>query len=68
MKFLRVIIGLSFLGILFLNSGCAFNGKTWMVGMGSIENEWYEDGKLKRSKIESKTPFQDVIGINGIKN
>ena len=63
------MIGLSLWGILFLVSltGCAVGGSNWMLGMGSIEKEWYPDGKPKSTKIESKTPIEDAVSISGIK-
>lgn len=51
--------------LLFL-SGCAFGGQGFMIGPGSVEEEYYPDGKLKRYKTEAKTPLADVVNLSGI--
>lgn len=48
-------------------SGCAFFGKNYVIGSGSYEKEYYEDGTLKSEKRECRSPISDVVNIQGIK-
>ena len=58
-----LLVGLSAL------SGCAFGGKNFFFGLGSREVEYYPDGTVKKEKMESKTPMEDVVNITaGVKN
>ncbi len=48
-------------------SGCAYFGKDFVIGSGSYEKEYYEDGTLKSEKRECKSPVSDVVNISAIK-
>jgi len=62
----KLLLILSIIPILAL-SGCAVAGENWIIGFGEHEKEYYEDGKLKKAKITSKTPIEDFISVSGIK-
>ncbi len=53
---------------LILLSGCAYFGDDYVIGSGSYEIEYYEDGKtIKRMKKECKSPISNVFNVSGIK-
>jgi len=49
-------------------TSCAYFGENYVIGSGSHEIEYYEDGSVKSEKKEGKSPFSDVVNIQGVKN
>ncbi len=49
---MRILITLLILSLTL--SGCVFAKRDFIIGQGSREIEYYEDGSVKKEKIESK--------------
>lgn len=46
---------------------CAYFGEKYVIGSGSYEKEYYEDGSIKSEKRECKSPISDMVNIQGVK-
>lgn len=54
--------------VLLINlSGCAIFLPNCVIGSGSQEKEYYENGSLKKERKECRSPISDVVNIQGIK-
>lgn len=51
----------------FLLSGCAYGNQDYFIGFGSREIEYHDNGKIKRVKIESKTPLENIVSVSAVK-